>query len=82
METPEVPTGGPVADTVLTPGDVLYLPRGWWHAVSADQGTAALRLTFGLATQTGAEFLGWLRDDLRASVIVRADVSRFGAPNP
>ncbi|MEU5068929.1 cupin domain-containing protein [Streptomyces virginiae] len=78
VEAPEVPTGDPIADIVLTPGDVLYLPRGWWHAVSADQGTASLHLTFGLATQTGAEFLGWLCDDLRASVTVRADVPRFG----
>ncbi|KPI06833.1 transcription factor jumonji jmjC domain-containing protein [Actinobacteria bacterium OK074] len=80
VEAPEAPTGDPIADIVLTPGDVLYLPRGWWHAVSADQGTASLHLTFGLATQTGAEFLGWLCDDLRASVTVRADVPRFGTP--
>ncbi|MDX3855731.1 cupin domain-containing protein [Streptomyces sp. AK02-01A] len=80
VEAPEAPTGDPIADMVLTPGDALYLPRGWWHAVSADQGTASLHLTFGLATQTGAEFLGWLCDDLRASVTVRADVPRFGTP--
>ncbi|MFE1554364.1 JmjC domain-containing protein [Streptomyces sp. NPDC058734] len=78
LEAPEAPTGEPLADIVLTPGDVLYLPRGWWHAVSADQGTASLHLTFGLATQTGAELLGWLCDELRASSTVRADVPRFG----
>ncbi|WP_256640474.1 cupin domain-containing protein [Streptomyces murinus] len=80
VQAPEAPTGDPLADILLTPGDLLYLPRGWWHAVSADQGTASLHLTFGLATQTGAEFLGWLCDDLRASVTVRADVPRFGTP--
>nr|WP_280520222.1 cupin domain-containing protein [Streptomyces agglomeratus] len=78
VEAPEAPTGEPIADIVLTTGDMLYLPRGWWHAVSADQGSASLHLTFGLATQTGAEFLGWLCDDLRASTTVRADVPRFG----
>jgi hypothetical protein len=78
VEAPEAPTGDPIADLVLTPGDVLYLPRGWWHAVSADQGTASLHLTFGLAAQTGAEFLGQLCDNLRASPTVRADVPRFG----
>ncbi|MGK5532088.1 cupin domain-containing protein [Streptomyces sp. URMC 129] len=78
VEAPEIPTGAPIADIVLAPGDVLYLPRGWWHAVSADQGTTSLHLTFGLATHTGAEFLGWLCDDLRASTTVRADVPRFG----
>ncbi|WP_149829530.1 cupin domain-containing protein [Streptomyces tailanensis] len=80
VEAPEAPTGDPLADIVLTPGDLLYLPRGWWHAVSADQGTASLHLTFGLATQTGAEFLGWLCDGLRVSATVRADVPRFGTP--
>ncbi|QGV79700.1 JmjC domain-containing protein [Streptomyces ficellus] len=80
VEAPEAPAGDPLADIVLMPGDLLYLPRGWWHAVSADQGTASLHLTFGLATQTGSEFLGWLCDDLRASVTVRADVPRFGTP--
>ncbi|WP_371639745.1 cupin domain-containing protein [Streptomyces virginiae] len=78
VEAPEAPTGEPIADIVLTAGDLLYLPRGWWHAVSADQGSASLHLTFGLATQTGAEFLGWLCDDLRASTNVRGDVPRFG----
>jgi hypothetical protein len=80
VEAPEAPAGDPIADIVLAPGDLLYLPRGWWHAVSADQGTASLHLTFGLTTQTGAEFLDWLSDDLRASVTVRADVPRFGTP--
>lgn len=80
VEAPEAPTGEPIADIVLTAGDLLYLPRGWWHAVSADQGTASLHLTFGLATQTGAEFLGWLCDDLRASATVRADAPRFSTP--
>ncbi|WP_369377951.1 cupin domain-containing protein [Streptomyces sp. cg36] len=78
VEAPQAPAGDPIADLVLAPGDVLYLPRGWWHAVSADRGTASLHLTFGLATQSGAEFLGWLCDSLRASATVRADVPRFG----
>ncbi|MFJ9798035.1 JmjC domain-containing protein [Streptomyces sp. NPDC101145] len=78
VEAPAAPTGDPVADLVLAPGDLLYLPRGWWHAVSADQGTASLHLTFGLTAQTGAEFLAWLCDGLRASTTIRADVPRFG----
>ncbi|MFI1060568.1 JmjC domain-containing protein [Streptomyces spororaveus] len=76
VEAPEAPTDEPLADIVLTPGDVLYLPRGWWHAVTADQGTPSLHLTFGLATQTGAEFLGWAVDELRVNATVRQDVPR------
>lgn len=80
VEAPEAPTGEPLADFVLTPGDVLYLPRGWWHAVCADQGPPSLHLTFGLATQSGAEFLAWVCDELRASTAVRQDVPRHSSP--
>lgn len=57
VESPERPEGGPVADIVLSPGDVLYLPRGWWHAVTADQGTEPLHLTFGMVPHTGADLM-------------------------
>ncbi|WP_052425200.1 JmjC domain-containing protein [Streptomyces fulvoviolaceus] len=39
--TPPRPTGEPYADTVLGEGDVLFLPRGWWHGASAGEGTQA-----------------------------------------
>ncbi|GAA2105182.1 hypothetical protein GCM10009759_42050 [Kitasatospora saccharophila] len=81
VETPEEPEGDPVADIVLTAGDVLYLPRGWWHAVTADQGTASLHLTFGLVTNTGAELLTWVVDQLRSRLALRLDVPRFASPS-
>lgn len=71
---PEKPPEAPVADLVLQPGDVLYLPRGWWHAVTADQGTESLHLTCGLGTHTGADLIRWLSDELRASELVRTDL--------
>ncbi|MFH8591613.1 cupin domain-containing protein [Streptomyces rimosus] len=71
---PEQPPPNPVADLVLHPGDVLYLPRGWWHAVTADQGSASLHLTCGLGTHTGADLIRWLSDELRASDRVRSDL--------
>jgi hypothetical protein len=80
VETPEPPQGEPDADIVLNAGDVLYLPRGWWHAVTADQGTASLHLTFGLVSQTGADLLTWVVDELRARTALRRDVPRFAPP--
>ncbi len=74
VDSPEEPEGEPVADVVLHPGDVLYLPRGWWHSVTADQGSESLHLTFGLVAQTGATLLGWLVDELHESPAVRKDV--------
>ncbi len=81
VETPEQPEGDPLVDLVRTAGDVLYLPRGWWHAVSADQGTASLHLTFGLVTHTGSDLLTWVVDQLRSRLPLRLDVPRYGTPD-
>ncbi|MFE2970140.1 cupin domain-containing protein [Streptomyces sp. NPDC059340] len=77
---PEPPPETPVADVVLNPGDVLYLPRGWWHAVTADQGTASLHLTCGLGPHTGAHLIGWLSERLRTHGLVRADLPLHACP--
>ncbi len=79
VESPEQPEGDPVADIVLAPGDILYLPRGWWHAVTADQGTASLHLTFGMVPHTGADLMLWVVDQLRATLSLRTDIPRFAA---
>ncbi|MGP3776032.1 cupin domain-containing protein [Streptomyces sp. SDT5-1] len=57
-------------DTVLEPGDVLYLPRGWLHAAEA-QGEVSVHLTLGvhvwtryaLAEHLAQAALAALRDD-------------------
>ncbi|MFI5664652.1 cupin domain-containing protein [Streptomyces sp. NPDC051684] len=64
-------------DTVLEPGDVLYLPRGWLHAAEA-QGEVSVHLTLGvhvwtrytLAEQLAEAALAELRGDadMRASL--------------
>lgn len=43
--------GEPAIQATLRPGDVLYLPRGWLHAASA-QGDMSLHLTLGLHRPT------------------------------
>ncbi|MFG2845226.1 cupin domain-containing protein [Kitasatospora sp. NPDC048296] len=78
VETPEPPPEEPVADLVLTAGDVLYLPRGWWHAVAASEGQHSLHVTCGLQSTTGADLITWLSETLRAHEAVRADLPRFG----
>lgn len=76
---PDAPGGAPDHDFVLTAGDVLHVPRGWWHDANATEG-ASLHLTFGINTSTGADFLGWLADELRAHDVVRQDLPRFAGP--
>ncbi|MFI6152432.1 cupin domain-containing protein [Kitasatospora sp. NPDC051170] len=78
VETPEPPPEAPVADLVLTAGDLLYLPRGWWHAVAASEGQHSLHVTCGLQSTTGADLITWLSETLRAHEAVRADLPRFG----
>ncbi|GAB3521070.1 cupin domain-containing protein [Arthrobacter monumenti] len=59
----------PYIDTVLEPGDALYLPRGWLHAAQA-QGEMSIHLTLGvhnwtryaLAEQLAQSALAALRD--------------------
>ncbi|MFJ3501795.1 cupin domain-containing protein [Streptomyces sp. NPDC090135] len=69
-------------DTVLGPGDVLYLPRGWLHAAEA-QGEVSIHLTLGvhtwtrhaLAEQLTRAALALLRDDpeMRGSLPLGVD---------
>ncbi|MEU8788247.1 cupin domain-containing protein [Streptomyces sp. NPDC048643] len=60
-------------DTVLNPGDVLYLPRGWLHSAQA-RGDVSIHVTLGvhiwtrhaLAEQLTRAALAALRDDATA----------------
>ncbi|TVU61019.1 cupin [Paenarthrobacter nitroguajacolicus] len=47
----EAAQGKAYIDTVLEPGDVLYLPRGWLHAAQA-QGKVSIHLTLGVHNWT------------------------------
>ncbi|MEU8776528.1 cupin domain-containing protein [Streptomyces sp. NPDC048606] len=78
MEAPQPPEGEPLAEIMLRAGDMLYLPRGWWHAVAATEGRS-LHLTCGLQTTTGADLIGWLSHRLRGSETVRAHLPAFGS---
>lgn len=75
LDPPEKPLWeGPLED-----GDVLYIPRGWWHvATPLDEPT--LHLTFGVHHPTGADLLSWFADRMRASDDVRRDLPRFASP--
>ncbi|MGY1439389.1 cupin domain-containing protein [Streptomyces reniochalinae] len=68
----EAAKGKAYIDTVLGPGDTLYLPRGWLHAARA-QGEVSIHLTFGihcwtryaLAEHLAQAALALLREDPR-----------------
>jgi ribosomal protein L16 Arg81 hydroxylase len=61
--------GAPVIDTVLTPGDALYLPRVWIHSARALD-TTSIHLTIGVSALTAL-------DVVRAVVDSLANVDEF-----
>jgi hypothetical protein len=66
-------------EQVLQNGDLLYIPRGCWHlATPLDEPT--LHLTIGVSNPTGADFLSWFVDRLRASEVVRQDIPHLRGP--
>jgi hypothetical protein len=78
VATADPPTE-PLWEGLLQDGDLLYIPRGWWHvATPLDEPT--LHLTVGVNNPTGADFLSWFVDRLRDSEEVRRDLPRFAAP--
>ncbi|MFD5489511.1 cupin domain-containing protein [Streptomyces virginiae] len=79
VEAPEKPEGPPLAEVVLQAGDMLYVPRGWWHAVAAAQGRS-LHLTCGLTPATGHHLLVWLAGQLLHSATLRANVPTVAGP--
>ncbi len=61
---------------ILEQGDLLYIPRGWWHVATAI-GEPTLHLTFGINNPTGIDFLNWLTETLVESETFRMDLPRF-----
>ncbi|OPF83793.1 hypothetical protein VT50_0203110 [Streptomyces antioxidans] len=76
VEPNRTPPAEPQAEFVLSDGDVLHVPRGWWHAVAAvDEPT--LHVTFGITQPTGIDLVTWLADEMRADPRFRQDLPRY-----
>lgn len=65
----------------LKAGDVMHIPRGYWHQASrVDQGSGfSLHATFGFVKRTGVDWLSWLADQARQDVEFRRDLDRWNA---
>ncbi len=81
IEDPGEALTEPIADLILRPGDVLYVPRGVWHAVSADQGVRFLHVTCGLQTHTATDLLAWVSEQLLTHEDGRRDLPLLAAPD-
>lgn len=70
------PPSAPLWEGTLNDGDLLYIPRGWWHvAVPVDEPT--LHLTVGIHNKNGMDLLSWFTERLRGSASLRQDLPRF-----
>lgn len=59
---------------VLGQGDMLYMPRGYWHATEGTN-EPSLHLTFAVQHSTGLDFVQSLLELLKDDVTMRRDVS-------
>ncbi len=76
IEPAAKPQHEPLWAATLNAGDLLYIPRGWWHvALPLDEPT--LHLTVGVHNRTGLDLLSWLVERMRASETARQDLPRF-----
>lgn len=65
----------------LHTGDVMHIPRGYWHrATRAECGAGySLHATFGFVKRTGVDWLTWLADRSREHELFRQDLDRWGS---
>ena len=63
---PEIPEDlEPYLECTLQEGDVLYIPRGHWHAAIAD--TPSVHLTVSSGQRSGIDFLTFMIEQLRTN---------------
>lgn len=73
------PTEAPVWEGVLEDGDMLYMPRGWWHEAVPEDGLS-LHVSFSLDPSNGVDLLHWLADQLACHEEMRMDLPHLAGP--
>ena len=72
----EAARGKLLKESVMTPGDVLYIPRGQYHEALASK-NASLHLSFGVTEATGIDFLNILLNSLSDDPLFRTPLPHF-----
>jgi ribosomal protein L16 Arg81 hydroxylase len=70
---PPKPQSEPIWSGVLADGDMIYLPRGWWH-MAHPMAEPSLHLTVTIVPPNGVNFLKWLIDDLQSQALIRSNI--------
>jgi hypothetical protein len=72
----EKPEDKPLWEETLQDGDLLYLPRGWWH-LAEPLAEPTLHLTVGVHNRTGIDLLRFVAEGMSKSAAFRQDLPRF-----
>jgi hypothetical protein len=72
------PEDKPLWEETLQDGDLLYLPRGWWH-LAEPLAEPTLHLTVGVHNRTGLDLLRWMTESMGKSIAFRRDLPRFSS---
>lgn len=64
-------------DVILEPGDIIYVPRGWWHN-PLPLGGGTFHLAIGTFAPTGFDYLCWLLNLMPDIPDVRRNFHEFG----
>ena len=70
------PPAAPVWTGLLSDGDLLYIPRGWWH-VAHPLDEPSLHLTVSITSGTGIDLMLWLVEQLKGATAMRQDLPKF-----
>ena len=73
LEPTPRPTEEPVWDGILEDGDLIYLPRGWWH-VAFPLDEPSLHLTVTIVPANGLDLLLWLASEVKRHAEVRMNI--------
>ncbi|MFD9794169.1 JmjC domain-containing protein [Streptomyces sp. NPDC059070] len=66
-------------EKTLVPGDVIHVPRGWWHTVRGG-GETSLHLTFTFTRRTGYDWLRWALRQALSRAEIRESIDRTSSP--
>jgi hypothetical protein len=75
---PRAPTGPPTWTGLMHPGDLIYLPRGWWHGVTP-QTVPSMHLSIAVDIPTISDFIGWCAQSLKAKEAARRPLPCWNA---
>ena len=66
-------------ESTINAGDLLYIPRGLWHA-AAPLNEPSLHLSIAVENPTISDLVSWVANELRMHDVGQVNISRFTTP--